>query len=113
MQELRSKLLQEAEGSASANAEVAVRWGSVLQLNVPQDLFRAIEEQRIACEAVIASKDRLIAGKTLVTFSTSSSLQFQTLQRLRTMADARQLILPAAAEFPIAVSAVGLHTQGA
>lgn len=62
VQDLRSKLLSEAESSAAANAEVAVRWGSVLQLNVPQDLFRAIEEQRVACEAVIASKDRLIAG---------------------------------------------------
>ena len=31
---------------------------------VPQDMFHAIEQQRLACEAVIASKDRLIAGVT-------------------------------------------------
>jgi dynein regulatory complex protein 1 len=61
-QELRGKLLAEAESSAAANAEVAVRWGAVLGLDVPQELFQAIEEQRMACEAVIASKDRLIAG---------------------------------------------------
>jgi hypothetical protein len=61
-QELRGKLLAEAESSAAANAAVAVRWGSVLGLDVPQELFQAIEEQRMACEAVIASKDRLIAG---------------------------------------------------
>lgn len=65
-QDLRGKLLSEAEHSAAANAEVAVRWGSVLQLNVSQDMFRAIEEQRIACEAIIASKDRLIAGEHLL-----------------------------------------------
>jgi hypothetical protein len=34
----------------------------VLGLDVPQELFQAIEEQRMACEAVIASKDRPIAG---------------------------------------------------
>ncbi|KAF6263341.1 sperm tail-domain-containing protein [Scenedesmus sp. NREL 46B-D3] len=60
-QELRGKLLAEAESSAAANAAVAVRWGAVLGLDVPQELFQAIEEQRMACEAVIASKDRLIA----------------------------------------------------
>eukprot|EP00882_Tetradesmus_deserticola_P028801 GHRQ01032095.1.p1 GENE.GHRQ01032095.1~~GHRQ01032095.1.p1 ORF type:complete len:269 (+),score=137.27 GHRQ01032095.1:340-1146(+) len=60
-QELRGKLLAEAESSAAANAEVAVRWGAVLGLDVPQELFQAIEEQRLSCEAVIASKDRLIA----------------------------------------------------
>jgi hypothetical protein len=61
-QELRGKLLAEAESSAAANAAVAVCWGAVLGLDVPQELFQAIEEQRMACEAVIASKDRLIAG---------------------------------------------------
>lgn len=64
-QELRGKLLAEAESSAAANAAVAVRWGAVLGLDVPQELFQAIEEQRMACEAVIASKDRLIAGALL------------------------------------------------
>eukprot|EP00775_Hariotina_reticulata_P011515 gene11515-11658_t len=60
-QELRRKLLAEAGASAAANAQIAVRWGSVLALDVPQDLFLAIEEQRAACEAVMTSKDLLIA----------------------------------------------------
>jgi hypothetical protein len=31
-------------------------------LEVPQELFAAMEEQRAACEAIIASKDTLITG---------------------------------------------------
>jgi hypothetical protein len=81
-QELRGKLLAEAESSAAANAEVAVRWGAVLGLDVPQELFQAIEEQRMACEAVIASKDRLIAGAAT-----------QTPAILHTVARAQQLCM--------------------
>jgi hypothetical protein len=40
-----------------------VRWGSVLAVDVPQDLFHGIEDQRTACEAVMTSKDLLIAGE--------------------------------------------------
>eukprot|EP00879_Flechtneria_rotunda_P030675 GHRR01033341.1.p1 GENE.GHRR01033341.1~~GHRR01033341.1.p1 ORF type:complete len:269 (+),score=128.33 GHRR01033341.1:529-1335(+) len=60
-QDLRNKLLAEAEAAAAANASIAVQWGAVIALEVPQDLFQAIEQQQMACEAVIASKDRLIA----------------------------------------------------
>lgn len=63
LQELRSKLLVEAEAAAAANAAISPRWNGVLKLNVPQDMFNAIEQQRLACEGVIASKDRLIAGE--------------------------------------------------
>jgi hypothetical protein len=62
MQELRGKLLGEAEGAAAANATISSRWAGVLSLNVPQDMFHAIEQQRLACEVVMASKDQLIAG---------------------------------------------------
>jgi hypothetical protein len=62
LQELRAKLLAEAEAAASANAAISSRWSGVLGHNVPQDMFMAIEQQRLACEGVIASKDRLIAG---------------------------------------------------
>jgi dynein regulatory complex protein 1 len=65
MQDLRAKLLAEAEAAAAANATISGRWAGVLSHNVPQDMFNAIEQQRLACEAVIASKDRLIAGKVL------------------------------------------------
>jgi hypothetical protein len=63
MQDLRAKRLAEAEAAAAANATISGRWAGVLSHNVPQDMFNAIEQQRLACEAVIASKDRLIAGK--------------------------------------------------
>lgn len=62
LQDLRAKLLAEAEAAAAANATISGRWAGVLSHNVPQDMFNAIEQQRLACEAVIASKDRLIAG---------------------------------------------------
>lgn len=61
-QDLRAKLLAEAEAAAAANATISWRWSGVLGHNVPQDMFDAIEQQRLACEAVIASKTRLIAG---------------------------------------------------
>ncbi len=60
-QELRSRLLAEAEQSASANAAVAARWPALFHTDVPQELFAALEEQRAACEAIIGSKDALIA----------------------------------------------------
>lgn len=63
VQDLRAKLLAEAEAAAAANATISGRWAGVLSHTVPQDMFNAIEQQRLACEAVIASKDRLIAGE--------------------------------------------------
>jgi hypothetical protein len=62
-QDLRAKLLAEAEAAAGANSTISGRWSGVLSHNVLQDMFNAIEQQRLACEAVIASKDRLIAGR--------------------------------------------------
>jgi hypothetical protein len=62
VQDLRARLLAEAEAAAAANAAISGRWAGVLSQTVPQDMFAAIERQRMACEAVIASKDRLIAG---------------------------------------------------
>lgn len=61
-QDLRTAVLAEAEASAVANARVAGAWGGLFALEVPQALFAALEGQRAACEAVIASKDALIAG---------------------------------------------------
>ena len=61
-QDIRSALLHEAEDSAGANAEVAAAWNHLFMLEVPQELFAAMEEQRAACEAIIASKDTLITG---------------------------------------------------
>ncbi|KXZ47783.1 hypothetical protein GPECTOR_33g665 [Gonium pectorale] len=59
-QDLRAKLLAEAEQSARQNAAVAMRWADLFSIEVPQDLYAEIEAQRQACERIIASKDKLI-----------------------------------------------------
>ncbi len=62
LQELRAKLLAEAEQSARQNAAVAMRWADLFSIEVPQDLYYEIEKQRQACEKVIGYKDKLISG---------------------------------------------------
>ncbi|MEW5307357.1 MAG: hypothetical protein WDW36_009761 [Sanguina aurantia] len=59
-QELRTKLLAEAEQGALQNAAVAMRWADLFSVEVPQDLYQEIEQQRQACESIISSKDTLI-----------------------------------------------------
>mmetsp|Transcript_22481 Transcript_22481/g.73000 ORF Transcript_22481/g.73000 Transcript_22481/m.73000 type:complete len:675 (+) Transcript_22481:78-2102(+) len=59
-QELRGRLLAEAEHSARRNATVAMRWADLFSLEVPQELYAEIEKQREACNKITASKDRLI-----------------------------------------------------
>ncbi|GLC76023.1 DNA replication checkpoint protein Drc1 [Pleodorina starrii] len=60
-QDLRAKLLAEAEQSARQNAAVAMRWADLFSIEVPQDLYTEIEAQRQACERIISSKDALIS----------------------------------------------------
>mmetsp|Transcript_7426 Transcript_7426/g.8564 ORF Transcript_7426/g.8564 Transcript_7426/m.8564 type:complete len:657 (+) Transcript_7426:326-2296(+) len=60
-QELRGKLLAEAEHSARRNATVAMRWADLFSVEVPQELYEEIEKQRTACDKITASKERLIA----------------------------------------------------
>lgn len=62
LQELRAKLLAEAEQSARQNAAVAMRWADLFSIEVPQELYQEIEKQRQACEKIISSKDKLITG---------------------------------------------------
>ena len=59
-QELRGKLLAEAEHSARHNATVAMRWADLFSIEVPQELYEQIEKQREACTRITDSKDRLI-----------------------------------------------------
>ncbi len=59
-QELRGKLLAEAEQSAQRNAGVAIRWADLFQYDVPQELDGEIQKQREACDKIIESKDQLI-----------------------------------------------------
>jgi dynein regulatory complex protein 1 len=60
-QELRGKLLTEAEHSARRNATVAMRWADLFSVEVPQELYEEIERQRAQCNKITASKDKLIA----------------------------------------------------
>ncbi|KAK9817150.1 hypothetical protein WJX72_010361 [[Myrmecia] bisecta] len=61
-QELRDRLLQEAEQSALQNAAVALQWVNLFGNEVPQDLYLEIQKQQAACNTIIASKDELTAG---------------------------------------------------
>lgn len=47
---------------ARHRAQVATGWQPLFDVAVPQQLWAAMERQRGACEAVIASKDALVAG---------------------------------------------------
>ena len=59
-QELRGKLLAEAEHSARQNASVAMRWADLFSYEVPQELFEEIRKQRASCNMIIESKEQLI-----------------------------------------------------
>jgi len=53
------RLQDEAIESTKRNAAVQMRWASIIQHNLPQDLKREIELQRDACKEIIASKRSL------------------------------------------------------
>ena len=59
-QELRGKLLAEAEHSARQNASVAMRWADLFSYEVPQELLEEIQKQRASCNMIIESKEQLI-----------------------------------------------------
>jgi dynein regulatory complex protein 1 len=58
-QERRHKLLTEAENSAKRNAAIAMKWNAVIAKEIPQDLLAEMNQQKEACDRVIAAKDRL------------------------------------------------------
>lgn len=58
-QERRHKLLTEAENSAKRNAAIAMKWNAVIAKEIPQDLRSEMNQQKEACDRVIAAKDRL------------------------------------------------------
>ena len=60
-QDLRARLLAEAEYSARRNAAVAMRWADLFATELPQVLDGQIAAQRANCEKIIASKEKLIA----------------------------------------------------
>lgn len=63
LQELRSRILSEAEASAAANAEITARWEPLHDLDVPQELWAAMEAQQQDCQALASTKHALITGE--------------------------------------------------
>eukprot|EP00601_Ochromonadales_sp_CCMP2298_P018871 CAMPEP_0173310360 /NCGR_PEP_ID=MMETSP1143-20121109/22863_1 /TAXON_ID=483371 /ORGANISM="non described non described, Strain CCMP2298" /LENGTH=703 /DNA_ID=CAMNT_0014252095 /DNA_START=18 /DNA_END=2126 /DNA_ORIENTATION=- len=56
-----SKLQHEALASAKANAAIEMKWGELLEKEIPQELHHDIQVQMDSCSAIIRSKDQLIA----------------------------------------------------
>ncbi|KAH9106648.1 hypothetical protein AeMF1_017788 [Aphanomyces euteiches] len=54
------KLQQEAITSGSRNAAVEMRWADLYDYNMPQELYKQLQLQTEACDAILASKDALI-----------------------------------------------------
>ncbi len=58
----RSKrLVEEAEAASQACASIVMRWDSIQQKPLPEELALALEEQRVACAAVLKRKSELLA----------------------------------------------------
>eukprot|EP00968_Pinguiococcus_pyrenoidosus_P028871 scaffold8172_cov248-Pinguiococcus_pyrenoidosus.AAC.4 len=54
------RMQEEAIESGKLNSSVELRWGELLDINMPQELNDEIELQKRQCAEIIASKDRLI-----------------------------------------------------
>ena len=58
----RSKRLsEEAEAASQACASIVMRWDSIKEKALPEELSLALEEQRVACAAVLKRKAELLA----------------------------------------------------
>ncbi|KAJ9445493.1 Dynein regulatory complex protein 1 [Diplonema papillatum] len=61
---LRERLQNKADEAAASgrrDSSVLMKWNSLFQKTVPQDLLEAINKQKEACGKIIESKDRLIS----------------------------------------------------
>lgn len=56
-----TKLQNEAFNSAKANAAIELKWAELLEKDIPQELYMDIQDQMAGCNAIIKSKDELIA----------------------------------------------------
>ena len=59
-QTLRAELLREAEKSARENASISLSWGELYKFNVPQELYKEIQQVKDSTQSVIDSKDELL-----------------------------------------------------
>eukprot|EP00762_Andalucia_godoyi_P005764 ANDGO_06495.mRNA.1 Dynein regulatory complex protein 1 len=57
----QQKLMEEASNAAKRNAAISMKWSTLYDVAVPQDLQQELDTQKEACDRVVASKDRLIA----------------------------------------------------
>jgi hypothetical protein len=58
----RSKrLVEEAEAASQACASIVMRWDAIKEKALPEELSLALEEQRVACAAVLKRKSELLA----------------------------------------------------
>lgn len=62
LQELHARILTEAGESERRGAVLAARWEPLTSLEVPEELWAALEAQRGDCEARLARHDALVAG---------------------------------------------------
>lgn len=58
-------LEEEAYKSGQANAVIDMKWSELGEYETPMALKKAIEQQKADCDAVIASKEKLIADFTV------------------------------------------------
>merc|ERR1711865_1190749 len=56
----RQNLETEARVSAKRNAAVAMRWASILEKDIPEEILAEMMLQREECDRIVLSKDTLI-----------------------------------------------------
>jgi dynein regulatory complex protein 1 len=57
---IEQKLQIENKTSAKVNAAIQMKWASIQEISLPQELNNELKEQMAACKKIIESKDRLI-----------------------------------------------------
>lgn len=61
LQELREAILQCAEASAAAQAQIDAQWPALSNMTVPQELYAAMVDHQSACNGMLALKDNVIS----------------------------------------------------
>jgi len=59
-QQRQQRILEEAQLSTKRNAAIAMRWATLYEKDVPQELQKALDEQKEWCDAILKSKDVVI-----------------------------------------------------
>jgi hypothetical protein len=59
--EQKKKKEQEKQQSDKANEESLKQWDKVFKIDIPEEVLKMIQKQKISTDSVVSSKDRLIA----------------------------------------------------